>query len=211
GNGDVIEEDVTLGVATRAGGGAVEQEPRPRVRPALDHEQRRTRRKRVDARDRPVGLRGLVLLQEVGSEDRCRLRGTLRRNAGPVVAGHLWVSSCAIAVDRRRWCGWGPRLRRRGGQACSVSARYASASSRPARVSSADASSLISTIQPSPYGLLFTSSGWSARASFTATPSPSTGAYTSDIVLVESISPISSPAVVRWPTSGSCSITTSPS
>ena len=50
GDGDVVEEDVAVGVAPGARRRAVQQEPRARVGPALDHQQRRTRRQRVDAR-----------------------------------------------------------------------------------------------------------------------------------------------------------------
>jgi hypothetical protein len=95
---DVVEEDVAVGVAARAGGHAVQQEPGPRVRPALDHQQRRSRGERVDAGDRLVLGRGLGVGEEVGPEDRGGLRGALGRYAGPVVRGHLGVSSCGVGV-----------------------------------------------------------------------------------------------------------------
>src|SRR3954453_14203847 len=101
----VVEEDVAVGMAARARRGAVQQEPGARVRAPLDHKQRRPRRQRVDARHGLLPGRRLRLGEEVGPEDRRRLRGTLRWHAGPVVRGHLAVSSAvkkpsAVAYGR---------------------------------------------------------------------------------------------------------------
>src|SRR4051794_38581302 len=69
----------------------------------------------------------------------------------------------------------------------------------------------MSSSQPSPYGSLFTRSGWSASASLTAVTVPFTGANRSLTLLVDSSSPQASPARTVEPTSGSCTYTMSPS
>src|SRR5207245_4114151 len=58
-------------------------------------------------------------------------------------------------------------------------------------------------IQPSPYGSVFTSSGFSASASLTSTTSPETGANSSETALTDSMLPISSPCSSSLPTCGS--------
>ena len=54
---DVVEEDVAVGMPAGRRGGLVEQEAGARVGPALDDQQRRTRRQPLDARDRALGAR----------------------------------------------------------------------------------------------------------------------------------------------------------
>src|SRR5437763_6568691 len=70
---------------------------------------------------------------------------------------------------------------------------------------------LMRTIQPSPYGSVLTSSGFSVRRSFTSTIVPPTGANNSETALTDSIDPSSSPASSSVPTCGSSTNTTSPS
>jgi len=94
GDGDVVEEDVAVGMAARAGDGAVEEEPRSRVGAPFDDQERRTLREGVDARDGRILCGGLRLGEEVRAEDRSGLRGALRWHARPVIHGHLGVSSC---------------------------------------------------------------------------------------------------------------------
>src|SRR6188768_1652121 len=64
GDGDVVEEDLALGVATCGHHVLVEQEPVAGPRPALHHEQRAATRERVDGRGVVVVEgRPLLLLQ----------------------------------------------------------------------------------------------------------------------------------------------------
>src|SRR5206468_1441784 len=67
------------------------------------------------------------------------------------------------------------------------------------------------TIQPSPYGSVLTSSGFSVSRSLTSTIWPPTGANSSETALTDSIDPSSSPASSSVPTCGSSTKTTSPS
>src|SRR5579872_6175211 len=76
---------------------------------------------------------------------------------------------------------------------------------------SSGVASLIRIIQPSPYGSVLTSSGFSASASFTSTTSPEIGEKSSETALTDSILPISSPCSSSVPTCGSSTKTTSPS
>src|SRR5438105_4991351 len=64
-----------------------------------------------------------------------------------------------------------------------MSATYWLASSRAS--TAAGSASRTSTIQPSPYGSLFTSSGLPSSASLRATTTPDTGAYTSEALFVD--------------------------
>jgi hypothetical protein len=84
---DVIEEDVAVGMPARRGGGLVEQEPRPRVRPALDDQKGGPDRQTFHTRHCALaagGGRSVELIEEVGAEHRCRLHGDFIR-VGPRV------------------------------------------------------------------------------------------------------------------------------
>src|SRR5512139_3607897 len=80
-------------------------------------------------------------------------------------------------------------------------ASYAAASIRPA--SSPASLSINLTIQPLPYGSLFTDSGASDRPSFTAVIVPLAGKFISDAALTDSIEPNAAPCLNSAPTSGS--------
>src|SRR5680860_786940 len=68
----------------------------------------------------------------------------------------------------------------------------------------------MTTIQPSPWGSEFTSSGEDSSASLRDTIVPVTGAYRSDTLLVDSTSPKGWPFSTRVPAAGRSTYTTSP-
>src|SRR5699024_12540780 len=71
-NGDVIEEDICLGVATSGGRRLVEQEPRTSVRSTLDHEEGLSFRQVICARGGGISARssGVLHFFEQRSEER---------------------------------------------------------------------------------------------------------------------------------------------
>src|SRR5699024_2946889 len=97
-NGDVIEEDICLGVATSGGRGLVEQEPRTSVRSTLDHEEGLSFRQVICARGGGISARSsgvLHFFEQVCTENRGGF------NLGfwsAIVLGHdvylRWVGQC---------------------------------------------------------------------------------------------------------------------
>jgi hypothetical protein len=81
-DGDVIEEDIAIRVTTGRRGGLVEQEPRPGVRAALHHRQRRAPRQRLRTQQPALGASGgrrVVLVVEVGTKRGGPLPGDVFR------------------------------------------------------------------------------------------------------------------------------------
>src|SRR3990170_3031540 len=86
-------------------------------------------------------------------------------------------------------------------------ARYPAASIKPF---GSEASAVWrTTIQPSPYGSLFTISGRSSRTLFTSTTVPLSGAKISLTAFTDSTTPMGSPCFTTFPTRGSSTNTTS--
>src|SRR5690606_15250168 len=208
-------------VTASARGVTVQQEPGAGIRSALDHQQGRARGQCLDPGHLGFlsGRLRLTFVEEVSPEDRGPFRSLFWGNAGPVVRGHLdsphvAAESTGVVFAQRTASGLladhdSPQL----DAACStgqpsINFWYASASSRP--LTAAGSAGVISISQPSPYGSLLITSGASVTASLTAVTSPSTGANSSETLLVDSISPNGSPAVTVVPVSGRSTNTTSP-
>jgi len=113
-DGDDIEEDIAIRVTTGRRGGLVEQEPRPGVRAALDHQQRRARRQR---------LRTEKLVLGGGGARRVLLVGDSARNAevlSPVTSSGPWSLSLSVIGCSLPGCAGGGTL---GQCVCSIGAR----------------------------------------------------------------------------------------
>src|SRR5919202_57424 len=90
-----------------------------------------------------------------------------------------------------------------------VSSAYWAAESSRSSSDGSDARTRI--IHPAVYGSSLTACGWSTSAELTSTTSPDTGAYRSEAVLTDSMTPNALPASTRSPTLGSSTYTMSPS
>ena len=130
-DGDVVEEDVAVGVATGRRGRLVEQETRAGVRSPFDDEQRRTDRQPFDSRHRGLGARlggSVQFIEEVGAEDRCRLHGDFVRGLVVVLVRHpLLLTGRCCAV----WLGLLDRLPTRCDRRCDDRTAHRSPMCRP--------------------------------------------------------------------------------
>jgi hypothetical protein len=113
-DGDVIEEDLAIRVTTGRRGGLVEQEPRPGVRAALHHQQRRALRQRLRTQKPALGGGGgrrVLLVGEVG---------TKREVLSPVTSPGPWSLSLSVIGCSLPGCAGGGTL---GQCVCSIGAR----------------------------------------------------------------------------------------
>src|ERR1700737_4062081 len=101
-DGDVIEEDVAVGVAAGRRHGLVEQEPRSRVGTAFDDGESRPLREAFDARYRGFRARlgrRVQFVEEVRAKNGGRFHGDIFRRLVVVLVGHPLLLLAALAAS----------------------------------------------------------------------------------------------------------------
>ena len=218
-DGDVVEEDVAVGMAARRRAGLVQQEARTGVGAALDDQQRRTDRQAFDSGDGAFATRGGGASSSLRKSARktdvvstvtlCRelLSLSVTRRSSLAACGDIAGEPCpahtvaALDVTARStsMCGDHGRNRPLAGTLTTRHsvrvARYASGVEQTGRGRrrARRPRRCRSTSQPAPYGSEFTRSGLPSRSPLTATTFAVSGAYRSDTDLVDSTSPNASP------------------